>query len=148
MRTLATPRLFFAAARCFAFDARSASISLELDVRVVVGLDRLLEASLFMLSTSAMIASACARFDVIVCADADPTASRSTPAAAAAKTIIGVHPVREPREGGSPSSPDRPAGGGLARHKSETLAGLHGRLQPATEPKYLQRGVLPGLGLC
>ena len=49
-----------------------------------------------MLSTSAMIASACARFDVIVCADADPTASRSTPAAAAAKTTIGVHPAREP----------------------------------------------------
>ena len=45
-------------------------------------------------------------------------------------------------EGGSWSSPDRPAGGGLARHKSETLAALNRTLQPATEPKSLQRGLL------
>jgi hypothetical protein len=49
-----------------------------------------------MLSTCAMIASACWRFDVIVCPDAGPTASKSQAAHAAARTTIGAHPVREP----------------------------------------------------
>ena len=93
----------------------------ELDVRVVPRLARLLELPVSCCSTWAWIASACSRFDVIVCPAAGPTASRSPAAAAAAKTTIGAHPVRE-RQNGSWSSPDRPAGGGLARHKSETLA--------------------------
>ena len=122
MRSWATTRLFFAATRCLRVRGEIAVDALELDVRVVVGLDRLLEVRRSGCSTSAMIASACARFDVIVCADADPTAS-SSPAAPAASENGYRRPsgARAP-EGGSPSSPDRPAGGGLARHKSETLA--------------------------
>ena len=138
MRTLATPRLFFAAARCFAFDAEIGVDLLELDVRVVVGLDRLGEASLHALDLGHDRLRLCPlRRDRLGGRRSDGEQDhaggrrsendyRRPSGARASLKWLSVVSEQTRRWRSGPSQVGDPSRG-------------DGRLQPATKPKYLQK---------